>query len=50
MTANRDLAKARARDYSPEHAAQLSGCGAAEFRHFRDGNEPILSRPDQDQA
>jgi hypothetical protein len=47
---NRDFAKARARDHSPEHAAQLSGRDAAGFRHFRDGNEPILSRPDQDQA
>jgi len=45
-----DFADASARDYSPERAAQLSCCNAAGFRHFRNGSEPILSRPDQDQA
>jgi hypothetical protein len=44
-----DFAEALARDYSPERAAQASCCDAAGFRHFH-GDEPILSRPDQDQA
>jgi hypothetical protein len=44
-----NVAEASARDYSPERAAQPC-CNAAGFRHFRDGNKPILSRPDQDQA
>jgi hypothetical protein len=44
-----DFAEALTRDYSPERAAQASCCDAAGFRHFH-GDEPILSRPDQDQA
>jgi hypothetical protein len=50
MTVVETLRKVSARNYSPERAAQPSGCNAAGFRHFRDGNEPILSPARQDQA
>jgi hypothetical protein len=34
MTVVETLRKASARNYSPERAAQPSGCNAAGFRHF----------------